>query len=616
MKILILDQLENALLAHLLADNVIYRPDLLRKNQEALGRAFVASDVDAIISSAELPLAALREWSITRSAATYWVRVTNGIASADPEKTIAAESRGARQFITLQAQGADAAAAYVAAFQMLERDFSLQSTPQTWPSTAAAGRSNDKRVLMIGAGLVNLITAHALQQQGYAVKLVDAGPDPRDAAVWTAYGCSRGGDDARMFTLSEMDNYNDREISTGMNSLFQKNVTESGWNVHWKGTLSNDEQRWINEFESIPTWLATRYNEDIFAFNRESLPLWEQWMAEDADLFATSMFREGILRLYSDPTQYASAVQRQNRIGATKHLLTSDEVALQHPALADAVKAGRIAGGVHAVGFTINAHKFMNQLLERLVQGGAEFEWNQRAHNILFDAQNNVKGVRLENKVLEAAHYVISPGAYGATLLAGTRSQGKIHGVLGAWLRLPHIAPELQHSLKLARKGHITEDANITIATDVDGTPMLVIGSGYGHTGIDPRNIDQALLHQIYQGLVDTAEKYFPKAYQAAVAKGNLEASFKYCVRPWTATGLGIFDMLNSQHGGKCIINGGHNTGGFAQAPAIAQAVLAGLAGRNHAMHAAYDPERAARFLSVAPGLQSQERRVEYVDAN
>ena len=616
MKILILDQLENALLAHLLADNVIYRPDLLRKNQEALGRVFVASDVDAIISSADLPLSALREWSITRSASTYWVRVTNGIAAAAPEKTISTGSRGARQLITLQAQGVDVATAYVAAFQMLERDFSLQSMPPALPSAAGVGRSDDKRVLMIGAGLVNLITAHTLQRQGYAVKLVDAGPDPRDAAVWTAYGCSRGGDDARMFTLSEMDNYNDREVSTGMNSLFQKNVTESGWNVHWKGTLSNDEQRWINEFESIPTWLATRYNEDIFAFNRESLPLWEQWMAEDADLFAASMFREGILRLYSDPGQYASAVQRQNRIGATKHLLTSDDVALQHPALADAVKAGHIAGGVHAVGFTINAHKFINQLLERLAQGGAEFEWNQRAHNILFDAQNNVKGVRLENKVLEAAHYVISPGAYGATLLAGTRSQGKIHGVLGAWLRLPHIAPELQHSLKLARKGHITEDANITIATDVDGTPILVIGSGYGHTGIDPRNIDQALLHQIYQGLVDTAEKYFPKAYQAAVAKGNLEASFKYCVRPWTATGLGIFDMLNSQQGGKCIINGGHNTGGFAQAPAVARAVLAGLAGRDHAMHAAYDPERAVRFLSVAPGLQSQERRVEYVDAN
>jgi len=611
MKILILDSLENALLERLLADNVIYRPDLLRKNREALVGAMIASDVDAIISSADFPLTLVHEWSATRAAQTYWVHITGDSTESSSQSTAhTRKPASGKQLAILDVQGVTGDAAYIAAFQQLEQEFTRRNAPMP-SSVASTGKNGKEQVLLTGAGLVNLITAHTLQSAGYRVKLVDAGPDPRAAADWTAYGCSHGGDDARMFTLSEMDNYNDREVSTTMNSLFQRNVTEAGWNVHWKGTLSNDEQRWIKEFESIPTWLADRYNEDIFAFNRESQPLWEQWIAQDPSLFDESLFREGILRIYSDPAQYASAVKRQNRIGATQYLLTSEEVASKHPALADAVKGNHIAGGVHAVGFTVNAHKFIYRLLDRLTAGGAEFEWNQRAHNILFDANRNIKGIRTQSKVLEADHYVISPGAYGASLLAGTRSNGKIHGVLGAWLRLPNTEPELTHSLKLARKGHITEDANITVATDENGAPIMIIGSGYGHTGIDPRNIDQALLHQIYQGLVDTAEKYFPKAYKAAVAAGNIEASFKYCVRPWTATSLGVFEILGVQGGGKGIITGGHNTGGFAQSPAIAQAVLAAVAGREHAMHYAYDPERASRFLSAVSPIRDREPRVE-----
>lgn len=612
MKILLLDPLENTLLERLLADNVTYRPDLLRKNQEVLAGALIASGADAIVTSEPLPLAAIHEWSTARPSSTYWVRVASDVNTRSSNEAPAKKAGSENKLVILHAHGDDAFTAYVAAFRVLEQDFTQRNvhTPAL-PTIAIAG---SKQVLLIGAGLVNLITAHALQRTGYTVKLVDAGPDPRDAAVWTAYGCSRGGDDARMFTLSEMDNYNDREVSMAMNSLFQRNVTEAGWNVHWKGTLSSGEQRWVKEFESIPTWLADSYNEDIFAFNRESRPLWEQWIEEDRALFEESLLREGILRLYSDPAQYTSAVQRQNRIGATQHVLTPEEIALKHPALVEAVRGCHIAGGIHAVGFTINAHKFIHRLLDRLTQAGAEFEWNQRAHNMLFDAYGNIKGIRTEAKVLEADHYVISPGAYGAPLLAGTRSNGKIHGVLGAWLRLPNIQPQLFHSLKLARKGHITEDANITVATDENGAPIMIIGSGYGHTGIDPRNIDHALLHQIYQGLVDTAKKYFPAAYLAAVEAGDIESSFKYCVRPWTATSLGIFEMLGTQRGGRCVITGGHNTGGFAQAPATAQAVIAALAGREHAMHYTYDPERASRFLNVAAQSPIRKRLIEQVE--
>jgi D-amino-acid dehydrogenase len=63
-------------------------------------------------------------------------------------------------------------------------------------------------------------------------------------------------------------------------------------------------------------------------------------------------------------------------------------------------------------------------------------------------------------------------------------------------------------------------------------------------------------------------------------------------VRPWTATGLGIFESTRTDQDGSFIITGGHNTGGFAQAPAVAMAVLASLERRSHLMHTLYHPNR------------------------
>lgn len=603
MNILLLDHISAELSAVLLSDNVIYRPDLLDKSPSIIAAALNVGEVDAVVSRSAIPGAALREWSSSQT--KYWVRVVVGDA-ADPENREPPADRAGPE--VLWARGADMEAAYIAAFSLLERNHTQQLARPSHAWVAASGGAKERSVLVIGGGLVNLITAYMLCEEGYRVHLVDGGPDPRSSAPWTAYGCSRGGDDARMFTLSEMDNYNDKSASRDMNSIFNRDVTDLGWSTR-RALPSGHEREWMREFESIPVWLANRYNDDIFAFNRESHFEWETWIRKELALFKDSHIREGILRLYSNEAHYRQAVQRQNRIGATRKILSSDDVGRDYPALGSAVEAGHIAGGVLVVGFTINAHKFMRQLLDRLQGFGAEFSWNTRVDKIEFSEAGKVDGVRAGSQKLYAHHYLLSPGCYGGSVLTGTKSEAKIHGVLGAWLRLPNTQPMLELSLKLARKNHITEDANITVATDEAGEPIMIIGSGYGHTGIDPGNIDRALLFQVYGGLVDTAEKYFPRAYKSAVAGGSLERSLKYCVRPWTSTGLGIFEILPSKGGGTCVINGGHNTGGFAQAPSIGRAVLAAFEHRDHPMHTHYHPDRAPNFLRpAAPAVKPSGR--------
>jgi D-amino-acid dehydrogenase len=239
----------------------------------------------------------------------------------------------------------------------------------------------------------------------------------------------------------------------------------------------------------------------------------------------------------------------------------------------------------------------MNFLLDRIQKNGAQFMWNETGNSIKLNDQKNVVGIETENGLLKTNHYVISPGAYGNPLLNGTLSENKIHGNSGVWLELPNLEPQLKNSLKLRRTGHITEAANITVTENSTGKAILILGSGYGYTGVNPKNIDEHLLDKLYHGLIDTAQKYFPKAYESAIKADTLKSSFKFCVRPWTANSLGIFEIISTDTNGKCVITGGHNTGGFAQAPSIANAVLAALNDNNHAMHSLYNPIRSAEFL-------------------
>lgn len=591
MRITIIDSLSEDVLLKIMSENILCRPDLKLRSQPVVLDALRRSASDAMIYHTELDFTQMPRWG--PGLINYGVRIS---ISLDTDQPQAFTERLDDGFISASVVASDQTKAYLHALEVLER-FSVERLALTEfyrPSELALRRE----VVVVGAGLVNLVTAYHLVQEGWMVRILDGAPDPSSEAPWKSFGCSRGGDDARMFTLSEMDNYNDRTLSPTMNGFFNNDISPMGWRVCRPDSLSQEEKSWISDYEALSPWLANRYNEDIFSLSRDSRIIWDQWQESEPDLFSKCETRGDILRLYSDLQHLRDAIERQRRIGATIRVLSAEDVCAFEPALNDPVRSGAICGGIVVVGFTVNAHKFMNQLVRRMMARGATFEWNKRVNRVLFDQTGSVEGLVCgTDEIIEAENYVLSPGAYGGSVLEGTLCEGRIHGVLGAWLRLPNLEPQLKHSLKLARKGHITEDANVTVATDCHGAPIIIIGSGYGYTGADPFNVDESLLQKIYDGLIDTAKRFFPQAYAASLKTGTLEASLKYCVRPWTSNGLGLFETRPTKLGGRFIITGGHNTGGFAQSPIIADAVAAGMEGRHHKMHKLYHPARGMNFL-------------------
>ncbi len=149
--------------------------------------------------------------------------------------------------------------------------------------------------------------------------------------------------------------------------------------------------------------------------------------------------------------------------------------------------------------------------------------------------------------------------------------------------------------MKVSREGFIANSGNIILSKDDDGSDRLIFGSGFGYLGADVNNICRTRLDRLFESMQDYIGRLFPEALKAAVNDGSLMARRKYCVRPWTPTCLGVFEIQAAKTG-CLIVATGHNTGGFSQSTSIAKAALAAMRGDFHPMHQLYNPKRFRSF--------------------
>src|SRR5712691_3702931 len=113
---------------------------------------------------------------------------------------------------------------------------------------AAAG---DEHVVMVGAGIVNLMTAWRLTSAGYRIDVYDSGAGLLPTPDWVGYGCTLAGGNARMFTLTEADAYNSDALarSAGHPSVLDIAVSEGGWQAFAEEAWTAEERQWAQEFQ-------------------------------------------------------------------------------------------------------------------------------------------------------------------------------------------------------------------------------------------------------------------------------------------------------------------------------------------------------------------------------
>lgn len=299
------------------------------------------------------------------------------------------------------------ARAFLTALRHAERQCRA-SGPQAPLPEESAGRD----VVLVGAGIVNLITAWYLVRSGCRLRILDARPDPRSALHWSAYGCTSAGGDARMFSLTEADDYHAKSATDrpSVNGVFRRPLDSGGWNV--KGApFTAGEDRWVSDFESVPGWLARVYGEDIMFFNGESRRLWRSLREDCPELFKNTGYSPGIVRLYTHQGQFEQAVQRHSGLGALQRVLEPRELRQRHPGLASSTDD--LAGALEVPGFTVNVHRFTARLISWLEQAGASFRWDTPVERIERADSGRLHALRVRDEAVTADHYVFSPGALG-----------------------------------------------------------------------------------------------------------------------------------------------------------------------------------------------------------
>jgi D-amino-acid dehydrogenase len=601
MNILIARQLPENLETLLVNDNIIYRPDLAIKNQECLRTALIRNVPDALITN-EIPahstlcgwrqamkgrrnltvihitdqdLAAFR---LPEIGGIFYYRIDpRNSACADEDALLMAETAGRRSVATGVPIG--------------RRD-----------AAANCGRGRD--VTLVGGGIVNLITAYYLIKAGYSVTVLERASDPALDGDWRRQGCTYAGGDARIFSLNEgrHHHFKDLTVTPATNTQFDRVLRDGGWLVNPVTAYDGQSRKWIDEFHTVPPWLAKRFNQDIIGFNQESAWLWREMMADAPELFRGVGFHDGLLRLYPTDAHYGKALAAEGEIGAIIREIDMRRLPVEFPSLHEAWEAGAIGGALEVVGFSVNVHRFAETLRNYLAAQGCRICWNAEVDKILRDREGRVIALEMsDNTVVMSSHYVISPGAFGNEILTGFRSEGKVAAVAGMWLALPDDKDRpLDRPLKVRRTGFAAdgaaEGANVISGTYANGQPIIQVSAGHGFVGADPGKLDEAQLDDLTRTVHEAARQYFPRKYERALAQGLLRPPYRYCIRPWTPSGLGLFETVPGAGGGLTIVTGGHNTGGFAQSPSVGQAVVAALAGREHPMHTLYHPDRYASF--------------------
>ncbi len=598
MKILVNFQIDKPLEPRLIGDNVIYRPDLERKGPGHLGKTLAAVAPDVLVTCQLPDVVSVAKWIQTTSSFPVFI-----VCIGDYPEAVQTVAGVPVYWVSAQGDLSAAERALILTETLHSRQLDDECNRPLRIARQQHRSAPQEHVVLVGAGAVNLLTAYYLHEQRYRVSVIDANPDPRTTSAWSQLGCTHGGCDGRMFTLTEsryhLANYQNTDTEPAR--PFQDRIAANGWLCQDRHELDGTDIAWITEYTQTPTWLTSVLNEDIISFNRQSAPLWEALKQDCPSIFDGVGYTPTVLRVYSTREQFAAATVNEARVGALKRVLDPASLCREHPGLAQAVRDGAIVGALEVVGFTVGIHRFSAKLIGLLEDAGVDFRWNQRVTEVAKETNGEVRCLLAGNESIEADHYVISPGAYGGSLLNGMVCGEQISGIAGAWLSLPNTEPRLAASMKISRVGFAAsgaaEGANVIVDSSTDGE-FIHISSGHGYLGRDCESIDMGAVEDLFRVVDETARRYFPAAYDAAQRSGLLSSSRRYCVRPWTPSGLGIFEMAPTRNGGLVVVTGGHNTGGFAQSPSVAMAVLAALRGEAADMHRAYHPERLRRFLA------------------
>ena len=418
------------------------------------------------------------------------------------------------------------------------------------------------RVVVIGAGVTGLATAHYLLADGHDVTVIDANAGPGLGASF-----------ANGAQLSY--SYVAPLAGPGVLPKVPPWLLRRDAPLRFRPTLDPDQWRWLIAFVLACTRkrsnLTTRR---LLALSFHSRNLMHAFVAspEGRDLdfgYATN----GKLVVFSDTADYAAARDKldyQRSLGCEQEALDRDALKALEPALGDPQSglSARMVGAIYTPSEEVgDCYRFCLGLASRLAASGVALRYNHLVRSLVrADRNGPVTGV-----LTDRGHF-----AAGAVVLASGSASAPLARPLG--LRLP-VYPLKGYSLTVPAGAGAPAISITDFKRKVVYAPLKGIGNGrerlriagmadiVGHTPeIDPARLDQLILE---------AKTALPNAAAGGYARETMEAWAG--LRPATPRGTPI---LGATPVGGLYLNIGQGALGWTLALGSGQVLADCIAGR------------------------------------
>ncbi|MCK9896930.1 FAD-dependent oxidoreductase [Frankia sp. AgB32] len=447
--------------------------------------------------------------------------------------------------------------------------------PPAVPATPAA---DDGAVVIVGGGIVGLVTALLLRLRGgRRILVVDAAPADRTDP--DRQGTTFGGANARHLSATEAL----PPAVAQRADVLTRPPALGGWRLRAASSLDPAETAWARAFarRADQPGLHAGAQELAIALNRLGLRGWTQLFEDgDAQSWLGGLRRDARLaRVYLDDADLATGERLQQATGDGATRLEPGALARGWPGLGHAVPlpggVREIAGAVEVDGYAVNIHDLATALTSRLAELGVEVRPDTRVDRLEpapaddqrddgLDASPPGVLLRLDGGgVLGADRVVVTAGGRDLDRLLGAYwpGAGAVAHLLGLSLTLPN--PGLTRPVKI-HAGDPLGVMNVTLSPDGS---LVHVSAGFGYRGRAGRAAARAGADELRAVAERAVAGLFPTLCRAA---GSLEVrDVRFCERPATPDGLPLVTAVPA-HAGRVVVAAGTNAGGAVQAPAVA----------------------------------------------
>lgn len=263
------------------------------------------------------------------------------------------------------------------------------------------------RIVVLGAGIIGVTTAHALATRGHQVTVVDAEAGPANGTSF-ANGAQISPSEAVPWA------------SPGSLRLALRWMASA--NAPFRLNLRADPQQWAWLVRFVRNCTDGRWQANASAMVRLAEHSRHCLLALNAS-HDLNYHREqrGILRVYDRPEKAQAELAHIGHVmkdhGVPLQVLDPDGCAALEPTLADAVASGRVGAGILAPNDeTGDAHRFAIELARVAADAGVRFRYGERVRSISSFC-DQVTGVETDRDEIRADRVVVALGLASVDLM-------------------------------------------------------------------------------------------------------------------------------------------------------------------------------------------------------